>query len=329
MLGRLFGRDGGRRPEADPHALPVPRRQKNGMYTLRALGDTRVLALTDAVRANDWAAFKAALAPFDLGRDHHVLSELADLGGVQNWIVDAAKDDEEHRATALLVSGARYIEWGWEARTGAYAKNVTREQWRLFHERLDIAEEQLLEAAELRPRWVTPWRRLLTSGRGMSLGPVVNETRRDAALRRDPLDLATHVEWVSYLQPRWSGKPGQALAFARDAFARAPQGHGLGCVIAAAHIEEWVESDRGDSLKNPRVQAELREAAEHSILHPDYVRAPGWQRDFNLFAMALSLAGERRTARRVFQALDGAFTRGPWRYFAQPEEQFLRFQARA
>ena len=233
MFGKLFGRDA-ERPEGNPYALPVPRRQKNGTYPLRALGDTRVLALVESADAGDWEAVKAALAPFDLGREHAVLGQLADLDGVQDWIGRAVEEDKEHRATALLISGARHISWGWEARTSARAVDVTQEQWRVFHERLEIAEEQLLEAAELRPDWVTPWRRLLTSGRGMSLGPAVNETRRDAALRRDPLDLETHIEWVSQLQPRWSGEPGQALEFAREAFADAPEGHRLGCVIAMA-----------------------------------------------------------------------------------------------
>ncbi len=314
---------------ADPHALPVPRRQKNGMYTLRALGDTRVLALVEAADAGDWEAVKAALAPFDLGHDHQVLGELADLDGVQDWIGQAVEEDKEHRATALLISGTRYINWGWEARTAERAVNVTPEQWRVFHERLRIAEEQLFEAAELRPEWGTPWRRLLTSGRGMSLGSAVNETRRDAALRRDPLDLETHLEWVSQLQPRWGGEPGQALAFAQDAAARAPEGHRLGCVIAMAYIEEWVESERGDYLETDEIQAQLREAADHSILHPAYVRRPGWQQDFNMFAMALSLAGERHTVRRVFQALDGAYTKWPWTYFAEPEKQFARGHRRA
>ncbi|MER6103043.1 hypothetical protein ABT115_12150 [Streptomyces sp. NPDC001832] len=323
MFGKLFG-GRGERPAADPHALPVPRRQKNGMYTLRALGDQRVLALVEAADAGDWEAVKAALAPFDLGRDHQVLGQLADLDGVQDWIGRAVEEDKEHRATALLISGARYINWGWEARTAARAVNVTQEQWRVFHERLDIAEEQLFEAAELRPEWVTPWCRLLTSGRGMSLGPAINETRFDAALRREPLDLAPHLEWLSQLQPRWGGDPGQAMAFARDALARAPQGHRLGCVIAMAHIEDWVESDHADCLKTPEIQAELRDAADHSILHPAYASRPGWQHDFNMFAMALSLAGERHTVRRVFQALDGAYTRWPWAYFAEPEKQFAR-----
>ncbi|MET7981784.1 MULTISPECIES: hypothetical protein [unclassified Streptomyces] len=321
MWGRVFGR-GAERPAADPYALPVSRRGRNGMHTLRALGDVRVCALVGAAEDGDWEAVKAALAPFDLGRDHQVLAEIAELNGVQNWIGRAVEEDKEHRATALLISGARHVFWGWEARTRALAAHVTQEQWRVFHERLLIGEEQLLEAAELRPEWITPWRRLLTSGRGMSLPSAVKEARLDAALRRDPLDLETHIEWVSQLQPRWGGDPGEALAFARDAIGRAPQGHRLGCVIAMAHIEDWVESERSDFLETPEIQAELRTVADHSILHPAYTRRPGWQHDFNVFAMALSLAGERHTVRRVFQALDGAYTSWPWTYFTEPEKQF-------
>ncbi|MCH5676557.1 hypothetical protein [Streptomyces gilvus] len=326
MLGKLFGR-GGARPEADPHALPAPR--LGGMYKLQALGDARVLALVEAAQAGDWERVKSALAPFDLGRDHQVLGELADVDGVQDWIGRAVDEDKEHRATALLISGARHIVWGWEARTSDLAKNVSQEQWRLFHERLHIAEKQLLEAAESRPEWITPWRRLLTSGRGMSLGAAVNETRRDAALRRDPLDLEVHVEWVSYLQPRWSGEPGQALAFAREAFAGAPEGHRLGCVIAMAHIEDWVESDDKNCLATPDIQDELLAAAEHSILHPAYERRPGWQEDFNIFAMALSLASERIALPRVFRELQGAFTPWPWKYMAQPEKMYARARRNA
>ncbi|MFJ7629204.1 hypothetical protein ACIQZN_22190 [Streptomyces sp. NPDC097595] len=327
MFGKLFGR-AEERTAAGPHALPTPRKQ-NGMYTLRALGDTRVLVLVEAARAGDWEAVKAALTPFDLGRDHQILNELEELDGVQDWIGRAAEEDKEHRATALLIAGARHIQWGWEARTAARASQVTREQWRVFHERLRIGEEQLLEAAELRPEWVTPWRRLLTSGRGMSLGADITEARLDAALRRAPLDLETHIDWISQLQPRWGGEPGEALRFARDAYAEAPEGDRIGCVIPMAHIEDWVESDETDCLKTDEIREELRRAAERSILHPAYERRPGWQHDFNIFAMALSLAGERQTAKRVFHALDGAFTSWPWAYFGEPEKQFARHQRRA
>ncbi|MEW1779820.1 hypothetical protein [Streptomyces sp. NPDC086777] len=327
MFGKLFGR-GGERTAADPHALPVPRRQ-NGVYKLQSLGDTRVMALLVAAESGDWDAVRMASAHFDLGRDHQVLGELSDVDGLQDWIGRAVEEDKEHRATALLISGARHVSWGWEARTSARATNVSREQWRVFYDRLQIAEEHLLEAAELRPEWITPWRRLLTSGRGMSVGDAVNEARLDAALRRDPLDLATHIEWVSHLQPRWHGKPGQALEFARTAAAGAPDGHHLGCVVAMAHIEDWVESDDKNCLDTPEIQSELRDAAKRSILHPGYRRRPGWQEDFNIFAMALSLSAESVVAPRVYHELDGAWTRWPWVYMAQPEKTYARFRRRA
>lgn len=327
MLGRLFGR-GAETTAAHPHALAVPSKKKHGTYALRALGDTRVLALVEAADAGDWAAVKVALAPFDLGRDQAVLGQLTDVDGVEEWIVRAAeedKDDKELRATALLISGARHVAWGWEARTSARAVDVSREQWQTFYERLRIAEEHLLEAAELQPGWVTPWRHLLTSGRGMSVDDSVQEARLAAGLRRDPLNLDIHLEWVSHLQPRWGGEPGQALEFARKAFAAAPDGHGLGCAVAMAHIEDWVESDNRDCLQQPRIRAELREAAERSILHHAYERRLGWQGDYNIFAMALSLAGSSK-ASNVFRELDGVITQWPWTFMADPEKTYARFR---
>ncbi|MFI8202402.1 hypothetical protein [Streptomyces sp. NPDC085937] len=323
MFGKLFGR-GGDGPGADPYALPAPRR-KNGVYALRALGDARVLAVVEAADAGDWEAVKAALAPFDLGRDHQVLGQMAVLDGVQDWIGRAVEEDKEHRALALLISGARHVDWGWEARTSARAVDVTREQWQVFRERLQIAEQQLFEAAELRPDWITPWRHLLTSARGMSLGSTVAETRRDAALRRDPLDLEVHLAWLSQLQPRWGGEPGEALEFARAAFAKAPEGHRLGCVVAMAYIEEWVESDDGACLQQPRIRTELREAAERSVLHHAYERRLGWQGDYNIFAMALSLAGSS-TASNIFRELEGAYTEWPWTYMSEPQKTYARFR---
>lgn len=329
MFGRLFGGGGGERTPADPHALPPSQRERNGMYRLHALGDRRVLRVTEAAGARNWPALMEALAPFDLGRDHYVLSELSHLPHLEQWIGRPVAEDKEHRAAALLISGARHIVWGWEARTSARAVDVTREQWRVFHERLEIGEEQLLEAAELEPGWMAPWRQLLISGRGMSLGAAVTEARFEACLRRDGLDLGAHTAWLSQLQPRWGGAPGEALAFARKAVSRAPEGHPLGCVIAMAHIEEWVESDDPEVLETPEIRAELRNAADRSILHPSYVRRPGWQYEFNTFGMALVLAGEAHTVRRVFQALDGAYTEDPWSYFSDPEKQFARAHRRA
>ncbi|MBC9711019.1 hypothetical protein H9Y04_00325 [Streptomyces sp. TRM66268-LWL] len=325
MLGKLFGRGGD--AAGAPQGL-APRKGKHGVVTLRALGDPRVLALVEAADAGDWAGVKAAAAPFDLGREQAVLGELSDVAGLEEWIVRAADEDKEHRATALLISGMRHVHWGWEARTSARAVDVSREQWQIFYERLRIAEEHLLEAAELRPDWITPWRHLLTSGRGMSVDRCVKEARLDAGLRRDPLNTSIHLEWISQLQPRWGGEPGEALEYARKAFAAAPDGHPLGTAVAMAYVENWVESDDGDCLEDPRIRTELREAAERSILHPAYRRHLGWHGDFNIFAMALSLAGSS-TAAKVFRELDGVFTEWPWTFMADPQKAYARFRKTA
>ncbi|WP_415951194.1 hypothetical protein [Streptomyces sp. KLOTTS4A1] len=328
MLGKLFGRGEGRSGGgAGEASVLAPRKGKHGVKTLRALGDPRVLAAVEAADARDWPALKAALGPFELGHDQAVLGQLAVLDGVQEWLVPAADEegDKEHRATALLISGARHVTWGWEARTAARAADVTREQWQIFYERLRIADEQLLEAAELRPDWVTPWRHLLTSARGMSLDDSVKEARLAAGLRRDPLNADIHLEWISQLQPRWGGQPGEALEFARKAFAAAPDGHRLGCAVAMARVEQWVESDDGECLQDPRIRTELREAAERSVLHHAYVRRPGWHGDYNIFAMALSLAGSS-IASNVFRELDGVYTEWPWTFMADPEKTYTRFR---
>jgi hypothetical protein len=84
-----------------------------------------------------------------------------------------------------------------------------------------------------------------------------------------------------------------------------------------------------DCLDTPQIQAELRDAAKRSILHAGYQRRPGWQEDFNIFAMALSLAAESIVCPRVFHELDGAYTSWPWKYMARPERMYARFRRRA
>ncbi len=54
------------------------------------------------------------------------------------------------------------------------------------------------------------------------------------------------------------------------------------------------------------------------------MRRPGWQEDFNTFAMALSLASESIALPRVFRVLGGAYTPWPWKYMSQPEKMYAR-----
>ncbi|MEV7770925.1 hypothetical protein [Kitasatospora sp. NPDC086791] len=302
-------------------------------------GDESVRLVLGQAAAGDWAALRPALAAVGGGASDgaangaeegvgngvgdgaeltYLAAAIADVPGVEEWtgrVLADAPDD----SLALLLSGARQITWAWEARTGARAKHVTEEQWKLFHQRLDTAEEQLLEVAEREPAWLAPWYFLQISARGASLGPEVAACRFEAAVRRSPGHSGSHRQRLQQLCAKWGGSHEQMHDFARSAMLAAPEGSHLGELVALAHLEHWLDLPDGEDhayLTSPTVLGELQEAAFRSVLHPDFKPVRGWQGAFNSFAMAFSLADQRKTARLLFDALDGAVTESPWHYLS-------------
>ncbi len=283
-------------------------------------GDGELALMRDQAAAGDWAALRDGLAAItDQAELTWVLIALAEVGGVEQWVSQAVADEPES-ALPLLLSGARQVAWAWEARTRQSARNVSQEQWKVFGSRLATAEEQLFEVAEREPDWLAPWYFLQQSGRGASLDREVCRYRFEAALRRCPGHLASHQARLQQLCAKWGGSHEAMHEFAQSSMRARPEGSPFGVLVAIGHLERWSDLSGGDAgrayLTRPEVLAELREAAERSVLHPDFQRRRGWQGTYNSFALALSLAGERATAHRLFQALDGTVTSFPWRYLS-------------
>jgi hypothetical protein len=284
-----------------------------------ACGDPELARLRAAAAAGDWAALRDGLtAVTDQGDRTWMLAVVAGTAGIEEWIPRAV-EAEPDSALALLVSGARQISWGWEARTGARATNVTAQQWDLFRQRLATAEEQLYEVAEREPDWLGPWYFLQLSGRGTSVGTEPARYRFEAAVRRCPGHLASHRQRLQQLCAKWGGSHEQMHDFARTAMLSAPEGSPLAELVPLAHLEHWLDLRTGTDLAmwylaGGQVRAELREAAERSVLHPGYGRPRGWKATHNTFAMALSLAGEEQAAHRLFGELGGTVTEAPWHY---------------
>ncbi|MFD8707769.1 hypothetical protein ACFV1W_35180 [Kitasatospora sp. NPDC059648] len=283
-----------------------------------AFGDESVREVLRQAAAGDWTALRPALAAADGAELTWLAEAVASVAGVEEWTARAAADAPED-ALPLLLSGARHVSWAWEARTRARAGQVTEEQWKLFHQRLDVAEEQLLEVAEREPSWLAPWYFLQISARGASLGPEVAACRFEAAVRRVPGHPASHRQRLQQLCEKWGGSHEAMHGFARSAMLGAPEGSPLGELVALAHLERWLDLPEGEDrayLSGPAVVAELQEAAFRSVLHPDFVPVRGWQASFNTFAMAFSLADQPKTARLLFDALDGFVTESPWHYLS-------------
>ncbi|WP_435971973.1 hypothetical protein [Streptomyces sp. Qhu_M48] len=280
-------------------------------------GDPAVGRVREAAAAGNWAAVREVLEARPESEDRvELLWAVGDTAGVERWISPVLEAEPE-AALPRLVAGIRHISWGWEARTGARASQVSREQFDLFHARLRTAETWLYEAAEREPLWVSPWYGLQVSGRGLEVGQVTARRRFEATVRRDPRHLQAHQQQLQQVCDKWGGSHEEMHAFARASAFGAPGGTLLGQLVAVGHIEEWLSLDSGPDaayMGRPEVKASLHEAADHSFRHPDFVREGGWLQVLNTFAMAFSLAGDRGAARECFRATEGRVTEFPWYY---------------
>ncbi|MFD6889386.1 hypothetical protein [Streptomyces sp. NPDC059957] len=280
-------------------------------------GDPDVRRVREAAAAADWTAVSEVLEARSESDDRtELLWAVGDTAGVERWIVPVLEADQ-NASLARLVAGIRHISWGWEARTGARASQVSSKQFEVFHERLRTAEQWLYEVAEREPLWTSPWYGLQVTGRGLQVGATVARRRFEATVRRDPQHLGAHQQQLQQVCEKWGGSHEEMHAFARDTAFGAPAGTQLGQLVAIAHIEQWLSLDSGPDdayMRGPGVAASLREAADHSFRHPDFVRRAGWAQILNTFAMAFSIAGDREGAAECFRATDGRVTEFPWYY---------------
>ncbi|GAA2404361.1 hypothetical protein GCM10010420_34830 [Streptomyces glaucosporus] len=282
-------------------------------------GDPELARLRAAARAGDWPAMRGILeAVTDGEKLGRFVWNVSDTPGMAGWM-GGVLEREPDGTLALLTAGAHHIHWGWEARTAARASQVSREQFQVFHERLGVAEDLLYRVAEREPDWVAPWFMLQVSGRGLQVGQEIARRRFEATVRRCPGHPGAHRQQLQQVCAKWGGSHEEMHAFARDSMLAAPGGSPLGELVALAHLERWLDLEPDEDekyMRRPEVRAELHEAADRSIRHPDFDpgRPHEWIPVHNTFAMAFSLAGERKAAAAAFAALDGRVTEFPWSY---------------
>ncbi|MGW4804841.1 hypothetical protein [Kitasatospora sp. NPDC004272] len=296
-----------------------------------AFGDAELARLRAFVGVGSWPGARAVLdAAADQDELTLMVEAVADVKGAETLIgraLASAPDD----ALLQLAQGARHVSWAWEARTRASARNVSEEQWKLFHERLDSAEEHLYRAAELDPELLGPWYFLQISGRGASIDREAARHRFEAALRRRPGHLASHRQRLQQLCEKWQGSHEQMHAFARGAMLAAPEGSPLGELVARAHIEHWLSlppEEDAAYMAQEHVRGQLHEAADRSVRHPDYRRGRDWPIAHNVFAMAFALSGQPAAAHLFFAELGDRATELPWGYWGDAAEVYERTRLR-
>lgn len=280
-------------------------------------GDPVTEALIGAAARRDWETVRATLGRFE-GEDRDELAwSLAWAGfepAVYGWLSQepALKEDD---AVARMLLGLVTVSYGWSVRSGLRARYVSREQFKGFHALLREAEPHLYAAAELEPGWSGPWVGLIAAGRGLGVGLDVIRRRFETAVSREPASRLAHSQMLLPLCQKWYGSHELMHAFADEA-RLGPHGADLAYLTARAHLEHALAlgsvGEQRAYLAQPRVRAELTQAAEMSVLRPGYANPRNPYADANLFAMVFSMGGLQTEARRAFELTAGVVTRVPW-----------------
>ncbi|WP_239079940.1 hypothetical protein [Paractinoplanes brasiliensis] len=288
-------------------------------------------AARERVAARDWGGARQVVDGLPPAGRTYALRFAGELDGCEDFLREVVDRDPADSAAAAALA-YRLIDIGWEIRTGHRAEHVSSKQFASFREWLCRAEAVLIDAVARSPRDPALWTARLMTARGLELGLAEVRRRYDKVAALDPHHLPAQWQLLQSLCPKWSGSWELLHPFAREAMLAAPPGSVQGSLVAEAHIEHWFDLPQGSDtayLNSPAVRQELREAAERSVLHPDFGRVHGWVVAVSAFAFVFSLTGDRRHAARLFTLLGDFAAEHPWHYLpGDPAEHFERHRRR-
>ncbi|HOM27262.1 MAG TPA: tetratricopeptide repeat protein, partial [bacterium] len=101
--------------------------------------------------------------------------------------------------------GKFYIEYAWYARGGGWAYTVTKEAWRKYFQRLNLAEKDLLKAVSLNPEAYNAYARLVQIGYEMDRSYEYIDYFYKRAIEIQPENVSVYFQKFFKLQPKWGG----------------------------------------------------------------------------------------------------------------------------
>lgn len=264
------------------------------------------------LRAGDWAAVRDIYKQLDWDGRYELIRAIGTGRKLQRILTAAVSRDPSDTLAGTLLS-VYTIDAGWAIRTDARAKYVSRRQFTAFHEYLRRADRLLAAVVAQEPENAAAGTLRLLTARGLQLGQGEALDRYEQVVAHEPHFLPAQSQLLQQLAPKWSGSLERMHAFARTCAFAAPEGSHNAVLIVEAHLERWL--DLGDKyLRQPSVEREIRQAAELSVLHPEYRRSPGWVWVQNTFAMAFWLIGDHKAAAPHFAAVGRFASEDPWDY---------------
>jgi hypothetical protein len=144
-------------------------------------------------------AYDAANALFQL-----LQYNSAEMTNAYDQVESALAHQSDKAAMADFIKATFYIQYAWDARGHGTADQVTQEGWRLFKERLDIAQKALEHAWSLDPQDPQIPTLMISVVLGQETGRLEMEKWFDRAMQADPNNYQACRAKLHFLLPECS-----------------------------------------------------------------------------------------------------------------------------
>ncbi len=190
----------------------------------------------------------------------------------------------DKEAMTYLVRGIFYTDYAWKGRSSAYADKVTPEQWKLFGERLAIAEEALRKGMELNPKDGRLATQMIRVVSGQNKGLEEMKKWFESAMVADPNNYDAGDTLMYFLLPRWYGSREDMIAFGRYCEQSDKWGGTVPLMLAEAHYtyNKFDGARDGSYWKQPDVWPDIKES--YDKFFSKNPNATGWRHNYARYA---------------------------------------------
>jgi hypothetical protein len=166
--------------------------------------------------------------------------------------------------TSFLLKGEAYVQLAWGARGPGYSDTVTPEGWKLFNERITVAENALTNAWQANPNDSRIADQMLEVELGQGEGRDRMELWFGRAMALNPCDYYACARKLLYLQPKWYGSVDDMLQFGRECATNTQWAGDISMIMLDAHYfiscMYTNQEDQDNYWKRPEVWPDLQTA---------------------------------------------------------------------
>lgn len=224
----------------------------------------------------------------------------------------------------LLFRGIFWLNYGWEARTTAFAPAVPAGGFDALEKRLAVARTAFEQAWQLRPGNGVAARYLMDIDRSIGGDRATMELWFDRAMKANGDDRAACFTKLDWLDPKWHGSAEEMLAFGRACRDTKNWRTGITLLVADAHwrIAGELGPEQGKYMNLPEVWADIQPVYDEYLKHhpnDDVARSK--------FATFCFVGGHYREAQVQYETLGDRLTE--WSEFPYvPLEEMKRNRKR-